>query len=152
MVGNTCSRSRTIRTAKPIPQALCFSISTCPRAELPFGLQFLYTRENTTTGGEGLYVDAYRVAEDMRTAQPEHFQSLVTDVWEYNNRAKTSDYRGRGPVVETDAAGAITGVRYNTFLRAPMKAPLEVQARALRSLSRLFRARAKLRISNEVPL
>ena len=89
-----------------------------PTRELPFGLQFLYTRANTTTGGEGIYVDAYRVAEDMRHAEPEHFQSLVTDVWEYNNRAKTSDYRGHGPVVEMDANGVITGVRYNTFLRA----------------------------------
>ena len=72
-------------------------------------------------------MDAYRVAEDMRTAQPEHFHSLITDVWEYNNRAKTSDYRGLGPVVETDATGAITGVRYNTFLRAPILSPLEVR-------------------------
>lgn len=113
-----------------------------PTRELPFGLQFLYTCENTTTGGEGLYVDAYRVAEDLRTAEPAHFQSLITDVWEYNNRAKTSDYRGRGPVVETDATGSITGVRYNTFLRAPMKAPLEVQARAYKAY-RAFSERAQ---------
>lgn len=113
-----------------------------PTRELPFGLQFLYTRDNTTTGGEGIFVDAYRVAEDMRSAEPEHFQSLVTDVWEYNNRAKTSDYRGRGPVVETDAKGAITGIRYNTFLRAPLKAPLEVQARAYKAY-RAFCARAQ---------
>lgn len=113
-----------------------------PTRELPFGLQFLFTRENTTTGGEGLYVDAYRVAEDMRSVEPEHFQSLVTDIWEYNNRAVNSDYRGRGPVIETDAMGAITGVRYNTFLRAPLKAPLEVQARAYKAY-RAFSARAQ---------
>lgn len=113
-----------------------------PTRELPFGLQFLYTRDNTTTGGEGIYVDAYRVAEDMREAEPEHFHSLVTDIWEYNNRAKTSDYRGRGPVIETDAIGSITGVRYNTFLRAPMKAPLDIQARAYKAY-RAFSLRAQ---------
>lgn len=113
-----------------------------PTRELAFGLQFLYTRENTTTGGEGLYVDAYRVAEDMRHAEPDHFHSLATDIWEYNNRSKTSDYRGRGPVVETDPAGGITGVRYNTFLRAPLKAPLEIQARAYKAY-RAFSARAQ---------
>ncbi len=113
-----------------------------PTRELPFGLQFLYTRENTTTGGEGLYVDAYRLAEDMRSAEPDHFHSLVTDIWEYNNRARTSDYRGRGPVIETDQTGAITGVRFNTFLRAPMKAPLNVQARAYRAY-RAFSVRAQ---------
>ncbi|GAB5467265.1 MAG: hypothetical protein Kilf2KO_02950 [Rhodospirillales bacterium] len=113
-----------------------------PTRELPFGLQFLFTRENSTSGGEGLYVDAYRVAEDLRIAEPTHFRSLVTDRWEYNNRAKTSDYRGRGPVVEIDAAGTIVGVRYNTFLRAPLKAPLEVQARAYKAY-RAFCARAQ---------
>ena len=113
-----------------------------PTRELPFGLQFLYTRDNTTTGGEGLYVDAYRVAEDMRRAEPEHFHSLVSDVWEYNNRSRTSDYRGRGPVIETDASGAITGVRYNTFLRAPLKAPPDIQARAYKAY-RAFSGRAQ---------
>lgn len=113
-----------------------------PTREIPFGLQFLYTRANTTTGGEGLYVDAYRVAEDMRIADPEHFLSLITDVWEYNNRAKNSDYRGRGPVIETDASGSITGVRYNTFLRAPLRAPLDIQARAYKAY-RAFAARAQ---------
>jgi len=104
-----------------------------PTRECPHGLQFLYTRENTTSGGEGIYVDAYCIAEDMRAEEPAHFQSLTNDVWEYSNRARRSDYRGWGPVVETDMAGRITGVRYNTFLRAPLKAPLEVQARAYRA-------------------
>ncbi|MEM7223308.1 MAG: TauD/TfdA family dioxygenase [Pseudomonadota bacterium] len=113
-----------------------------PTRETPHGLQFLYTRENTTTGGEGIYADAYRVAEDMRGEEPDHFRSLVTDKWDYNNRARTSDYRGRGPVVETDDKGRITGIRYNTFLRAPLKAPLEVQARAYRAY-RAFCARAQ---------
>ena len=113
-----------------------------PTRETPHGLQFLYTRENTTAGGEGLYVDAFQVAEDMRIEDPAHFQSLITDVWEYSNRARTSDYRGWGPVVETDAGGRITGVRYNTFLRAPLKAPVHVQARAYKAY-RAFCARAQ---------
>jgi len=110
--------------------------------ETPHGLQFLYTRDNTTTGGEGIYVDAYRIAGDMREEEPEHFQSLITDVWEYSNRARKSDYRASGPVVETDANGRITGVRYNTFLRAPLRAPVDVQARAYRAY-RAFCARAQ---------
>ena len=113
-----------------------------PTRETPFGLQFLYTRDNTTSGGEGIYVDAYRIAEDLRLEEPEHFQSLVSDVWEYSNRARKSDYRGSGPVVETDEVGRITGVRYNTFLRAPLKAPVEIQRRAYRAY-RAFCSRAQ---------
>ena len=123
------------------PDALLQHIDM-PTRETPHGLQFLCTRSNTTTGGEGIYVDAYQVAEDMRQEEPEHFRSLVTDVWEYSNRARRSDYRAKGPVVETDARGSITGGRYNTFLRAPLKAPLEVQARACKAY-RAFCARAQ---------
>lgn len=113
-----------------------------PTRECPHGIQFLYTRDNTTTGGEGIYVDAYRIAEDMRVEAPEHFHSLAADVWDYSNRARRSDYRASGPVVETDGAGRITGVRYNTFLRAPLKAPAHVQGRAYRAY-RAFCLRAQ---------
>lgn len=113
-----------------------------PTRETPFGLQFLYTRANTTTGGEGIYVDAFRIAADLRLEEPEHFKSLSQDVWEYNNRAKNSDYRGMGPVIELNHNGQITGVRYNTFLRSPLKAPIDVQARAYNAY-RAFCARAQ---------
>ena len=113
-----------------------------PTRETPHGLQLLFTRENTTTGGEGIYVDGYRIADDMRREEPDHYLSLTTDIWEYSNRARTSAYRGRGPVVELDGAGRLTGVRYNTFLRAPLKAPLPVQSRAYRAY-RAFCLRAQ---------
>ena len=113
-----------------------------PTRETPHGLQFLYCRSNTTAGGEGIYVDGYRIAEDMRREEPEHYSSLTTDTWDYNNRARTTDYRSGGPVVETNDAGQITGVRYNTFLRAPMRAPAKIQARAYRAY-RAFCARAQ---------
>jgi gamma-butyrobetaine dioxygenase len=123
------------------PSALLQHIDM-PTRECPHGLQFLFCRDNTTTGGEGVYTDAYRIAEDMRREEPEHFASLTTDIWDYNNRATTSDYRASGPVVELDAGGRITGVRYNTWLRAPLKAPLEIQDRAYRAV-RAFAARAQ---------
>lgn len=113
-----------------------------PTRENPHGLQFLFCRENSTTGGRGIYADAYRIAGDMRVEEPEHFRSLITDVWEYNNRSKTSDYRASGPVVETDRNGAITGIRYNTWLRAPLVAPLDIQERAYMAV-RAFTARAQ---------
>jgi len=124
-------------TSEMLPQHI-----DLPTRECPHGLQFLYVRENAAKGGEGLYVDAYRIAEDMRREEPGHFHSLVTDVWEYSNRARKSDHRGRGPVIETDPAGRVTGIRYNTFLRAPLKAPLPVQARAYKAY-RAFCARAQ---------
>lgn len=113
-----------------------------PTRECPHGLQFLYCRENSTSGGEGIYTDGYRIAKDMETQEPEHYRSLIEDIWEYNNRSKTTSYRARGPVVERDAAGNISGIRYNTWLRAPLKAPPEIQERAY-SAYRAFAARAQ---------
>ena len=113
-----------------------------PTRECPHGLQFLFCRDNTTKGGEGIYVDAYKVAEDLRREEPAHFQALCEIEWVYNNRSKTSSYKAGGPVIERDRAGAITGIRYNTWLRAPLVAPLDQQDRAYRSY-RAFAARAQ---------
>lgn len=104
-----------------------------PTRECPHGLQFLFCRENTTAGGEGIYVDGFRIAEDLKTEDPEAYAALTEIRWEYNNRSKTSSYRASGPVIEHDPDGRTTGIRYNTWLRAPLVASLEDQARGYRS-------------------
>lgn len=113
-----------------------------PTRECPHGLQFLFCRDNTTSGGEGIYVDGYRIAEDLRAEEPGHFEALCDVVWTYNNRAKTTSYKASGPVIERDADGAVTGIRYNTWLRAPLVASLDEQDRAYRAY-RAFTARAQ---------
>ncbi len=133
---------------KDIPDSNAFTSDALPQhidmptRECPHGLQFLYCRANTTTGGEGIYTDAYRIAEDLRRDEPGPFASLTGDVWTFNNRSGTSDYRASGPIIETDQNQRITGVRYTTWLRAPLRAPLEVQARAYHAV-RAFAARAQ---------
>ena len=113
-----------------------------PTRECPHGLQFLFCRDNTTSGGEGIYVDAYRIAADLAQEEPEHFKALCEIDWTYNNRSKTTSYKATGPVIERNRAGQITGIRYNTWLRAPLVAPLDHQDRAYRSY-RAFAARAQ---------
>lgn len=112
--------------------------------ECPPGLQFLYCRENTTTGGEGVYSDAYQIGEDMRREEPEHFAVLTTDIWQFNNRAKDNDYRAAGPIIDLDRDGNITSVRYTPWLTSPVVAPLEVQ-------DRMYRALRAFSIRNENP-
>lgn len=123
-------------TPSPLPQHI-----DLPTRECPPGLQFLYCRENTAIGGAGLYSDGFRIAEDLRAEEPAHFESLTSIDWDYRNRSRDSDYRASGPVVECDAGGRITSIRYNSWLRAPMKAPLDVQEKAYRSF-RAFARRA----------
>lgn len=113
-----------------------------PTRECPHGLQFLFCRENTTRGGEGIYVDGYRIAADLAAEEPAHYQALCDIHWTYNNRSKTSSYKATGPVIERDMSGRVTGIRYNTWLRAPLVAALQDQDRAYRSY-RAFAARAQ---------
>ena len=113
-----------------------------PTRECPHGLQFLFCRNNTTSGGEGIYADGYRIAEDLKQEDPETYQALCEINWEYNNRSKTSSYRASGPVIERDKNGKTTGIRYNTWLRAPLKASLTDQNRGYKSY-RIFASKAQ---------
>ncbi len=113
--------------------------------ELPPGLQFLFCRANTTSGGEGVYVDGYRIAEDMRREEPEHFEALASIVWEFKNRAKDCDYRAYGPVFARDPEGNVGEVRFTPWLRAPLKAPLDEQRRAYGSIRAFMRRNSERR-------
>lgn len=113
-----------------------------PTRECPHGLQFLFCRANTTSGGEGVYVDGYRIAEDLRLQEPEHFEALCDIRWTYNNRSKFTSYKASGPVIERNRKGEVAGIRYNTWLRAPLVASLQEQERAYRSY-RAFASRAQ---------
>lgn len=113
-----------------------------PTRECPHGLQFLYCRENTARGGEGVYVDGARIAEDLRVEEPKTFAALTEVVWEFNNRSKSSAYRARAAAVTLDERGRVSEVRVNAWLRAPLKAPLEEQARGYRAI-RAFTERAE---------
>lgn len=105
-----------------------------PTRESPHGLQFLYCRANTTVGGEGVYVDGFRIANTLRSEQPEIFKALVDIHWVFNNRSRTTDYRAKGPVIVLDDQGEICDIRLTSWLRAPLKAPLEAQQRAYQAI------------------
>ncbi|MEO1293453.1 MAG: TauD/TfdA family dioxygenase [Pseudomonadota bacterium] len=111
------------------PVALPQHMDLCTR-ECPPGLQFLYCRANTTTGGDGLYCDGYRIAEDLRAEEPDTWAAMTEIPWTYNNRAKSTSYKASGPMVDLDASGRITALRYETWLRAPLVADLATQERA----------------------
>ena len=110
-----------------------------PTRECPHGLQFLFCRRNTTQGGEGVYVDGFRVAEDLRNHEPEIFTALTRIHWMFNNRSRTSDFRYQAPIIGTDDNGAVNEVRLTTWLRAPLKAPVAIQRQAYAAVRTLTR-------------
>jgi gamma-butyrobetaine dioxygenase len=89
------------------------------------GLQFLHCIENTATGGEGVYLDGFRVAELLRTEHPDAFAVLSTVPWQWANRSKVSDYRWSSTPIVVDRAGTVTEMRVGNWLRAPLAAAFD---------------------------
>ena len=110
--------------------------------ECPPGLQFLFCRANTTTGGLGTYVDGYRMAADIRAEDPPLWEALTTIPWTFANRGRDVDHRATGPVIGLAPDGAVDEIRYTVWLRAPFQGPLPAQRRAYESL-RAFALRAE---------
>lgn len=104
------------------------------------GLQVLHCVENTTRGGRAMMIDGFRVAEDLRAAEPDAFHLLTTVPWHLSNRAADSDYRWDAPAIVLDAAGAVVEMRSIYFLRGPLNAPFDL-VEDLYAADRLLHAR-----------
>jgi gamma-butyrobetaine dioxygenase len=102
------------------------------------GLQFLHCIENSAPGGQGTYLDGFRVAEIMRAEHREHFEVLTTVPWRWANRSKVSDYRWASPPIVVDRHGAITEMRVGNWLRAPLDAEFDRVEAAYAAYRALF--------------
>jgi len=102
------------------------------------GLQFLHCIQNDTTGGEGRYLDGFRVAAVLRDEHPDAFQSLTTVPWSWANRSKLSDYRWSSPMIVLDRRGSVSEVRVGNWLRAPLAAEFDQVESAYAAYRTLF--------------
>ena len=91
----------------------------CTREHMP-GLQFLFCMHNSCEGGDSIFVDAYAVAEQLKAESAESYDVLATVAVPFGTRNQDSDHRFHAPVLELDAAGELTTVRYTWWLRNPM--------------------------------
>ncbi len=92
-----------------------------PTRELQPGLQFLLCRVNEASGGDSIMADGFHIAETLRHEAPEHFETLTTLPMDFRNRARTSDYRRRVPMIQLDG-GRPTEICLGNFLRGPWRA------------------------------
>jgi gamma-butyrobetaine dioxygenase len=102
------------------------------------GLQFLHCIDNSAAGGEGVYLDGFRVAQVLRDEHPEDFQVLTTVPWRWANRSKVSDYRWSSPPIVLDRSGMVVEVRVGNWLRAPLAAEFADVEAAYAAYRRLF--------------
>lgn len=120
-------------TALPLPPHV-----DLPTREYQPGLQFLHCLENEAIGGDSILVDGFRIAELLRRQYPEHYRTLTTVPWNWANRATTTDYRFRSPLIVSAPDGSVNEVRVGNWLRAPLDLPFDDVERAYSAYRVLF--------------
>ena len=86
----------------------------------PPDVQLLFCIKNSVQGGESLFADGFRVAEDLRVKDPAAFELLSSYPLEFRFHDGSCDIRTRAPPIALDGDGCITRVRFNNWLRSPM--------------------------------
>ena len=121
-----------------------------PTREYQPGLQFLHCLANTASGGAGVMIDGYAVADAIRAADPEAYETLTTVALPHGNRAEDSDYRWRSAVFRLDDRGQVREVRAGAWVRAPLDLPFDRVEEAYRSLRVFFATAREPRFASRV--
>ncbi|MET4808100.1 gamma-butyrobetaine hydroxylase [Limibacillus sp. MBR-115] len=115
--------------AKPDPNNLAYTgLGLGLHTDNPYrdpvpGMQFLHCLEASGQGGESLLVDGFRVAQDLRSDNPEVFEILANTSVPFRFTDSTADLRSSRPLIEIDGQGGLVGVRYNNRSRADLQLP-----------------------------
>ncbi len=89
----------------------------------PPDVQLLSCIKSSVKGGESLFADGFKVAEDLRSRDPEAFRLLSTHPMEFRFHDDSCDIRAAAPPIALDPQGRIACIRFNNWLRAPMLQP-----------------------------
>jgi len=76
-------------------------------------MQLLHCLESTASGGENFLVDGWRVAEEVRAAQPAGFALLAHRGVTFRYRDAAADLSTTATIVDVDPTGTVRGVRFN---------------------------------------
>src|SRR5207237_10205951 len=108
----------------------------------PPDVQLLFCLKSSVMGGESVFADGFRVAEDLRAADQEAFNLLSARDIEYRFHDDTCDIRTSAPMIEVDREGRLTRIRFNNWLRGVMVGPeklIEPIYKALATFWRMLR-------------
>ncbi|OBQ70068.1 clavaminate synthase family protein [Mesorhizobium erdmanii] len=117
-----------------------------PHTDEPFrysppGFIFFHAiRTGAGSGGTSLMVDGFHVAERMRTRTSDLFELLTRHgVTFHREHEGEVFFSAEAHVISLDAAGAVTGIRYNDRCLAPQWAPLDRIDGLIEALAELTR-------------
>ncbi len=89
------------------------------------GYQMFHCLAFDGVGGENVFVDAFRIADEMRRETPDLYRTLteVEVTGQYLDHEKGIHLQATRPAFRLDAAGALVQVSFNNLDRAPMWLP-----------------------------
>jgi gamma-butyrobetaine dioxygenase len=83
-------------------------------------LQLLHCLRSSAGGGETTLVDGFRVAEDLRAANPGKFDLLARHPLRFRYADVDTELEAERPVLSLDARGEVAAVHFNTRSTAPL--------------------------------
>jgi gamma-butyrobetaine dioxygenase len=105
----------------------------------PPDVQLLFCLKNSARGGESVFADGFRVAQDLRDADPEAFRLLSTHAIEYRFHDESCDIRAAAPAIELDREGRLTRIRFNNWLRGVLQMPDSLVVPIYEALGKFWR-------------
>ncbi|RED44161.1 trimethyllysine dioxygenase [Aestuariispira insulae] len=98
------------------------------------GYQAFHCLEFDGTGGESIFVDGFKVAEDLRQSDPEAFETLTQVMVPAQYRGDGAHLMAEHPVIGLDRQGNLKKITYNNYDRAPFRLENDLQDRFYRAI------------------
>lgn len=104
----------------------------------PPDVQMLSCLKSSVTGGESLFADGFRVAEDLRAQNPKAFALLSQQLVEFRFHDANCDIRSSAPMLALDSVGQLTRIRFNNWLRSSLQVSEELVAPMYEAIAALW--------------
>jgi gamma-butyrobetaine dioxygenase len=104
----------------------------------PPDVQMLSCLKSSVTGGESLFADGFRVAEDLRAQNPPAFALLSQQLVEFRFHDGNCDIRSSAPMLALDHSGQLTRMRFNNWLRSSLQVSEELVAPMYEAIAALW--------------
>ena len=106
----------------PVPHNLAYTSlalplhTDLPNQEIIPGYQLLHCFRNSTTGGESVFADGFRICEDLRREAPGDFELLKSIAIPWRFHDDSNDIRRRRPIICEDADGKLDYFVFNAHI------------------------------------
>jgi gamma-butyrobetaine dioxygenase len=105
----------------------------------PPDIQLLCCLKSDVRGGDSVFGDGFRVADDLRLTDPAAFDLLTTQPLEYRFHDNRCDIRSASTMIEIDCNGNLQRIRFNNWLRGASLFPEPIVAPMYAAIGRFWR-------------